>query len=148
MYTHLQGDDDASVPLVDWNYGNPTHDIDVWTDIQVGVTNNKDGSSILSLTGSIAGDGFPSSEAFVKDAKGTAIFMGTGSAKAGAVVGPTWTLLGDAKEKQFDINMRISVDKNGVFQGVYSTDAKGNETLMSPDAWNKQFENNDATGGN
>lgn len=147
IYTHLSGDDDATIPLVDWNYGNPTHDIDVWTDIHVGVTNNKDGSSILSLTGDIAGDGFPSSEAFVKDAKGTAIFMGVGPAKAGAVIGPTITLAGDKKEKQFDINMRISVDKNGNFNGVYSKDAKGNEIIMSPEAWNKQFEKQDATGG-
>jgi len=148
IYTHLQGDDDATIPFVDWNYGNPTHDIDVWTDIHVGVTENKDGSSILSLTGDIAGDGFPSTEAFVKDAKGNAIFMGVGAAKAGAVKGPTITLAGDKKEKQFDINMRIAVDKNGVFQGVYSTDAKGNEIIMSPSAWNKQFEQKDATGGN
>ncbi len=147
IYTHLQGDDDATIPFVDWNYGNPTHDIDVWTDIHVGVTNNEDGSSILSLTGDIAGDGFPSIEAFVKDAKGNAIFMGVGAAKSGAVKGPTITLAGDKKEKQFDINMRIAVDKDGVFHGVYTTDDKGNETIMSPAAWNKQFESKDATGG-
>jgi len=146
IYTRLSGDNDALVPGID--YGGPTHDIDVWTDLFINTSENKDGSSILSITGDIAGDGFPSSEAFVSDDAGTSIFLGVGAAKAGPNEGPFVTLAGDKKEKQFDVNLRISVDKNGYFQGVYSTDSKGNEIIMSPDAWNSQFENQNPKGNN
>ncbi|WP_374504554.1 RHS repeat domain-containing protein [Flavobacterium sp.] len=139
IYTHLSGDNDALVPGVD--YGGPTHDIDVWTDVHIGVSENKDGSSILSLTGDLAGDGFPSSEAFVTDGSGkNKVFLGVGAAKAGPNKGPFVTLAGDKKEKQFDINVRIAVDKKGNFIGVYSTDKKGKETIVTIADWNKQFE--------
>jgi hypothetical protein len=144
VYTHLSGDNDALVPGID--YGGPTHDIDVWTDIHIGTKNNKDGSSVLSLTGDLSGDGFPSSEAFVKDAKGNSVFLGVGAAQSGPNKGPFVTLGGDKKEKQFGINLRISVDKNGVFNGVYSKDAKGNDTIMSISAWNAQFEKQNPKG--
>lgn len=145
VYTHLSGDNDALIPGVDW--GGPTHDIDVWTDVHIGVTENKDGSSILSLTGDLAGDGFPSTEAFVTDAGGkNKVFLGVGAAKAGPDKGPLWTLMGDKKEKQFDINLRIAVDKNGKFTGVYSTDKNGKETIISIADWNKQFENQNPKG--
>lgn len=140
VYTHLSGDNDALVPGVD--YGGPTHDIDVWTDVHIGVTANKDGSSILSLTGDLAGDCFPSSEAFVSDGSGkNKVFLGVGAAKAGSSKGPFVTLAGDKKEKQFDINVRIAVDKKGNFTGVYSTDKEGKETVIFIADWNKQFEN-------
>lgn len=140
MYTHLSGDNDALVPGVD--YGGPTPDIDVWTDVHIGVSENKDGSSILSQTGDLAGDGFPSSEAFVSDGSGkNKVFLGVGAAKAGPSKGPFVTLAGDKKEKQFDINVRIAVDKKGNFTGVYSTDKEGKETVISIADWNKQFEN-------
>jgi RHS repeat-associated protein len=139
IYTHLSGDNDALVPGID--YGGPTHDIDVWTDVHIGVSENKDGSSILSLTGDLAGDGFPSSEAFVTDGSGkNKVFLGVGAAKAGPDKGPFVTLAGDKKEKQFDINVRIAVDKKGNFTGVYSTDKKGKETVIPIADWNKQYE--------
>ncbi len=144
VYTHLSGDNDALIPGVD--YGGPTHDIDVWTDIHVGVTTNKDGSSILSLTGDVAGDGFPSSEAFVRDAKSNSVFLGVGAAKAGPNKGPFVTLAGDKKEKQFDINLRIAVNKDGVFTGVYSTGKDGKETIIPIADWNKQFEKQNPKG--
>lgn len=139
VYTHLSGDNDAMIPGID--YGGPTHDIDVWTDVHIGVSENKDGSSILSLTGDLAGDGFPSSEAFVTDGSGkNKVFLGVGAAKAGPDKGPFVTLAGDKKEKQFDINVRIAVDKKGNFTGVYSTDKKGKETIVPIADWNKQYE--------
>lgn len=74
---------------------------------------------LVSLTGDLAGDGFPSSEAFVTDAGGkNKVFLGVGAAKAGPNKGPFVTLVGDKKEKQFDINFRIAVDKKGRFTGV------------------------------
>ena len=138
IYTHLAGHNHALIPGVD---GAPTHDIDVWTDVHIGVTTNKDGSSILNLQGDLAGDGFPSTEAFVVDGSGkNKIFLGVGAAKAGPNEGPFVTLAGDKKEKQFDINVRIAVDKNGNFTGVYSTDKKGKEIVVPIADWNKQFE--------
>ena len=144
IYTHLQGDDDALVPFVDWDYLNPSHDIDVWTDININVINNKDGSSILTLKGMVSGDGFPSTEAFVSDSKGNSIFIGVGKAKAGEIVGPTYTIAGDKKQKQFDVNIKIAVDSKGVFQGVYTKDKQGNEQIISIKEWNKLYENKDA----
>lgn len=139
IYTHLSGDNDAMIPGVD--YGGPTHDIDVWTSVRVDVTENKDGTSILNLTGDLAGDGFPSSEAFVTDGVGkNKVFLGVGPAKAGPDKGPFVTLAGDKKEKQFDINVRIAVDRNGNFTGVYQTDQKGKSSIISIFEWNKQFE--------
>ncbi len=138
VYTHLAGNNDALVPSID---GGPTHDIDVWTDLHIGVAENKDGSSVLSLTGELAGDGFPSSEAFLVDGTGkNKVFLGVGAAKAGPNEGPFVTLAGDQKEKQFDINLRIAVDKKGNFTGVYSTDKSGKETIIPIADWNKQFE--------
>jgi RHS repeat-associated protein len=143
IFTHLSGDNDALIPGLD--YGGPTHDIDVWTDLQVGVTTNKDGSSILSLTGEISGDGFPSTEAFVRDGKSNSVFLGVGATKKGSIKGPLWTLMGDKKEKQFNVNVRIAVDKNGNFTGVYSKDKEGKEIIISITDWNKNFENKKPT---
>lgn len=56
------------------------------------------------------------------------------------------TLAGDKKEKQFDINVRITVDKKGRFTGVYSTDKDGKETIISIAEWNKNFENQNLRG--
>jgi hypothetical protein len=145
IYTHLSGDNDALIPGVDW--GGPTHDIDLWTDVHIGVTENKDGSSILSLKGDLAGDGFPSSEAFVVDGTGkNKVFLGVGAAKAGPDKGPFVTLAGDKKEKQFDINVRIAVDKRGRFTGVFSKDKDGKEIIISIAEWNKNFENQNPRG--
>jgi hypothetical protein len=144
VYTHLAGNNDAVVPGVD---GGPTWDIDVWTDVHIGVTEIKDGSSVLSLTGDLAGDGFPSSEAFVVDRTGkNKVFLGVGAAKAGPTGGPTWTLKSDKKEKQFDFNVRIAVDKEGEFKGVYSKDKDGKEIIISIVDWNKQFEKQNPRG--
>ena len=137
--THLSGDNDALIPGVD--YGGPTHDIDLWTDINVGTTMNKDGSSILSLTGSVSGDGFPSSEAFVRDANNNSVFLGVGPAKAGPDKGPFVTLAGDKKQKQFGVNLRIAVDKDGNFTGVY----QGKNVISIAD-WNKQFQKQNPRG--
>jgi RHS repeat-associated protein len=145
IYTHLSGDNDAMIPGVDW--GGPSHDIDVWTDVHVGVTENKDGSSVLNLTGDLSGDGFPSSEAFVVDGTGkNKVFLGVSAAQAGPDKGPFRTLAGDKKEKQFDINVRIAVDKKGKFTGVYSTDKNGKEVVISIADWNKKFEQQNPRG--
>jgi RHS repeat-associated protein len=139
VYTHISGDNDALIPGIDW--GGPTHDIDVWSDLTIGTATNKDGSSVLSISGNIAGDGFPSTEAFVKDASGTAIFLGVGAAKAGPNSGPFITLAGDKKEKQFEINLKISVDKDGKFNGIYL-----GKKLIGINDWNKQFEKQNPKG--
>ena len=55
-------------------------------------------------------------------------------------------LWGIGRENQFDVNMRIALDKNDVVQCVMIA-TEGNEKIMSPDAWIKIFEIQDATGG-
>nr|WP_295200383.1 RHS repeat-associated core domain-containing protein [Sediminibacterium sp.] len=139
IFTHMSGDNDALIPGIDW--GGPTYDIDVWTDVTVNTTMNKDGSSTLSLSGSISGDGFPSTEAFVTDKAGNSLFLGVGSAKSGPNKGPFRTLAGDKQQKQFGINIRIAVDKDGNFMGVYQGDK-----VISPQAWNKYFEQQNPKG--
>jgi RHS repeat-associated protein len=139
IYTRLSADMDAVIPGVD--YGGPTHDIDVWTDMFINTTENGDGSSTLSIRGNIAGDGFPSSEAFVSDDFGNSVFLGVGAAKAGPNKGPFIKLAGDKKEKQFGINTRIAVDKGGRFTGVYDGD-----NVISIGDWNKRFENQNPKG--
>lgn len=137
-----------SLPFIDWNYLNPTWDIDIWTDVHIDVLTKQDGTSILSITGDVSGDGFPSTEAFVKDSKGNSIFLGVGPAKAGKIKGPMWTLLGDENVRQFDIKIRIDVNKNGIFIGVITKDKNGNETTVTPSDWNKKFESKSAVGSN
>jgi hypothetical protein len=139
IYTRLSGDMDALIPGIDW--GGPTSDIDVWTDVRINTIENDDGSSTLSITGDVAGDGFPSTEAFVSDQYGNSVFLGVGEAKAGPDYGPFILLMGDRKEKQFNINTKIAVDKDGKFTGVYDGD-----NLISIDDWNQNFEEQDPKG--
>ncbi len=60
---------------------------------------------------------------------------------------PTKQLKGDKDLPMRNVNIRIAVGENGAFQGVYSQDNDGNEIIMSPDAWHKQYENQSTISG-
>jgi RHS repeat-associated protein len=149
--THLSGNDDAVIAGIDGtmleNMQSP--DIDVHSSFSI-VAGGKDGkgNELLSITGSLSGDGFPAAEAFVSDAKGNKAFLGAGGAQYGPNVGPLLKLFGDGDKHMANLQITLAVNKDGVFQGVYQNtvvDSKLTTTYMSLADWNKQFEKKDPT---
>jgi len=138
LKSHLYGNNDAAPG---------SSDIDVFSTLQVGVSEGVNGNQLLSITGGVSGDKFPAAEAFISDAKGNSLFLGVTPAGAGPVFGP-YLLLPFANERPMmtNININVSVDQDGVFNGVETTDANGNEVTMSPAAWNESFESQSPTG--
>jgi hypothetical protein len=83
----------------------------------------------LSISGTFTGDEFPSTEAFIIDQSGNnKVFLGAKMEQGG--IG---SLYGDNKEKLFNVNMQIQIDKDGNFTGV----KEGNKNY-SVDDWNKK----------
>lgn len=136
--THLVGDNDAVIPGIDW--GGPTHDIDVHTGLSFLVAEGEQGNQILSITGSIKGDAFPSAEAFVRDNAGNSIFLGVSPAAYGPNYGPFIALAGNNKLPMIAVNISIVVNNKGVFIGILK-DGK----MISIEDWNKQFESQNTT---
>ena len=143
---HLYGKNEAVIPFSrgpsPGGRMTPTYDIDIHNRLSVDASNG-----MLSISGQISGDQFPSAEAFVSDDYGTSIFLGTAPTSYGPVDGPTKQLKGDKDLPMINVNIRIAVGENGAFQGVYSQDNEGNEIIMSPDAWNNQYENQSTING-
>ena len=138
--THLYGNNDAFLPPM---LGSPipfnggfTWDIDLHSDLSISVADGKDGNQILSITGSISGDAFPNSEAFVNDATGNSLFLGVFSSKKGKFEGPTFQLAGNRKLPMIDINISIMVNSDGIFTGV----RQGDKTYTLEE-WNDQYNN-------
>ena len=118
----------ASNPLVK---GSP--DIDIFSNFSI-TENKKLGT--LNINGSIKGDNFPSTEAFMTDPSGNNVFIGVGQIAAG--VDKDW---GPLKELPFEntrpitsFNFTILTDKKGNFTGV----TEGKTTYSIAD-WNKRF---------
>jgi hypothetical protein len=108
-------------------------DIDIFSNFSV--TENKK-AGILNVSGSLKGDNFPSTEAFMTDPAGNNVFIGVGQIAAG--VDKDW---GPLKELPFEntrpitsFNFSISTDKKGNFTGV----TEGKTTYSIAD-WNKRF---------
>ncbi|MBK9730302.1 MAG: hypothetical protein IPO83_03270 [Chitinophagaceae bacterium] len=143
---HLYGKNEALFPSsVGPSPGermNPTYDIDLHNRLSIDAMDG-----MLSISGQINGDQFPSTELFVSDDYGTSIFLGTAPTSYGPIEGPTKQLRGDKDLPMINVNIRISVGENGAFQGVYNQDNDGNEIIISPDAWNKQYENQSPISG-
>ena len=112
-------------------YG-PTPDIDV--DARLSIVQDGD---ILSITGQVAGDDFPNTEAFITDPSGKQkLFIGVDVRAAGEDQNPT-ILFGPATEQIMNINMQIRINPdNGNFIGVMR-----NGQWVKPDEWNKTFLN-------
>ncbi|MEW6774624.1 MAG: hypothetical protein AB1304_11610 [Bacteroidota bacterium] len=87
-------------------------------------------NGILNVSGSFTGDKFPSTEAFITDQSGkTKLFLG-----AKMETGGITDLYGDNKEKLFNVNMQIQIDKSGNFIGV-----KEGDKTYSVEEWNKKI---------
>lgn len=105
--------------------------IDVFSNFSI--TENKK-IGILDISGTIKGDNFPSTEAFVTDPSGQNLFIGIGFYKGG----PFTSLDGENKRDVSSFKFSISIDKKGNFTGV-----KMGDKSFSIEDWNKQFEKAD-----
>ncbi|WP_454880725.1 DUF6443 domain-containing protein [Sphingobacterium detergens] len=110
-----------------------TPDIDVFSDFSI--TENKKAGT-LSISGSLKGDNFPSTEAFIADPQGNNVFIGVGQIAKGVGknTGPFTELPGENKRDITSFNFTITTDKKGNFTGVQL----GN-TTYTIEEWNKRF---------
>jgi RHS repeat-associated protein len=108
--------------------------IDIFSNFSV--TENKKAGT-LNVSGSLTGDNFPSTEAFMTDPYGNNVFIGVGqiAAGVGANTGPFTELPGENSTNPItSFNFSISTDKKGNFTGV----TEGKTTYSIAD-WNKRF---------
>ena len=129
--THMYGNNDALIPG-GIDFGGPTHDIDLHTNLDVEVSDLENGNQLLSISGEISGDTFPNAEAIVSDADGNSIWLGSFATKSGPNKGPFITLAGDKNKSMVNINASIITNSKGIFTGV----REGGKTI-SLDDWNK-----------
>jgi RHS repeat-associated protein len=111
-----------------------TPNIDVFSNFTI-VENKKKGT--LSISGTLTGDNFPSTEAFISDTKGKNVFIGIGQigANVGVNTGPFTELPRENENNSItSFNFTITTDKKGNFTGVI----EGNKTYTL-EAWNKKF---------
>ena len=87
----------------------------------------------LSITGQIAGDKFPSTEAFVSDQSGNRVFLGAKFEEGDSLASKGRNL--NNKADLFKVDMKLRFDKKGNFTAVIS----GGKTY-SIKAWNKKVE--------
>jgi len=142
--THLFGNDDAIIPGADGtmveDFQSP--DIDLKTDLSISVGEaDNDGNQILTISGTLTGDGFPSAESFVTDSKGNSVFVGVSTADFGQISGPFFALWGDTERKSQSVSVSIQVNSNGVFTGV----RRGEGNIISIEEWNKNFSSTSPT---
>ncbi|MFC4230257.1 RHS repeat domain-containing protein [Parasediminibacterium paludis] len=116
--------------------------IDIQFDITIKVDDNKHTTNISTT---ITGNVFPAQETMIFDEKGTGIFLGVSIAR-----GNPWTGVWNSGEGNIlsQKNVKVAINSNGDFLGVYSKDKKGNEIVLSPSAYNANFEKIDVWDGN
>ena len=111
-------------------------DIDQFTKLSVNTEGDIKNDHILHISGTVSGDDFPNQESMVYDSEGNGLWLGNFETSAGPVQGPLFNL---ANKNEGDVNMnidiRIKVNADGVFQGVI----QGDRTISIND-WNRQFE--------
>nr|WP_315176519.1 DUF6443 domain-containing protein [uncultured Flavobacterium sp.] len=104
-----------------------TPEIDMHSTISIS-ENSKTGT--VSVSASIVGDSFPSTEAFMQDASGkNGVFIGASMEQGGLP-----DLYGDNKNTLIEANFQITTDGKGNFTGV-----KQGDKSYSIEDWNKQF---------
>ena len=110
-----------------------TPDIDIYSNFSI--TENKKAGT-LSVSGSLKGDNFPSTEAFITDPSGNNLFIGVGQISAGvdADWGPFKELPLKNERPITSFNFTITTDKKGNFTGV-----REGKTTYSIEDWNKRF---------
>lgn len=77
--------------------------------------------STLYVAGILRGDNFPSTESFIRDTSGQAVFLGIGfyDAQGGnKETGPFFALIGDAKRNITSFGLIIELDSKGNFVSV------------------------------
>lgn len=105
-------------------------------DIQFNIAIMRPNEKTLTVGTTISGNIFPAQETEIFDSKGTGLFMGVSTATGGPLTGVWGTGEGNELSHQF---MKIQTDNTGNFLGVYSKDSNGNDIVISPNAFNKQF---------
>lgn len=116
-------------------------DIDQFTKLTANIEGNIKKDHILSISGTISGDDFPNQESLIYDAKGNTLWLGNFETSGDRQYGPATNLWGsDEGDVQINVNVRIKVNKDGVFQGVMQKGQDGKETMISIEDWNKKFE--------
>lgn len=114
-------------------------DIDQFTKVTANIEGNVKKDHILHLSGTISGDDFPNQESMIYDAKGNTLWLGNFETSGGSVTGPTMDL---ARKNEGDvhinIDVRIKVNSDGVFQGVMQGDK-----MISINDWNKKFKSDE-----
>lgn len=119
-------------------------DIDQYTKLDAKIEGNVKKDHILSISGTISGDDFPNQESFIYDAKGNALWLGNFKTSGDRQTGPVVDLAGTGEDNvNININARIKVDKNGIFQGVMQKGKDGKESMISIGDWNKKFKSDD-----
>lgn len=111
--------------------GYVTPDVDVHGSLTVSETINRDGAGRLNISGSLSGDQFPSSEAFVADQSGNKVFLGARHEEGGVS-----DLAGDNKKSLFSVDLSIKFDRKGNFTAVIH-----NGRTYTISQWNKKVQN-------
>jgi RHS repeat-associated protein len=123
MQLHYWGSDPIPGPLAP--------DLDVHASIAISESLNKDGTGKLFIAGTLTGDTFPSTEAFIVDQSGkTKVFLGAKHEEGG--IGD---LVGDNQQDLFKVDMQIRFDQKGIFTAVI----QGGKTYTI-EAWNKKVQ--------
>ena len=89
---------------------------------------------MLSISGSLKGDNFPATEAFITDPSGQSVFIGVGFFDGS----PYTHLFGEQKNDITSFGFEIITDSDGNFTGV-----RYNGKDYSISEWNKLFERQD-----
>jgi len=120
-------------------------DIDQFTKLKVTIEGDINKNHILNISGTVSGDDFPNQESMVyDDSKVNGLWLGNYETSKGDILGPIWHLMfEDEGDIHINVNIRISVNKDGIFQGVMQKGKDGKETQISIDDWNKKFKSDD-----
>ncbi|MCY3774268.1 MAG: hypothetical protein OXG98_19865 [Gemmatimonadetes bacterium] len=103
--------------------------IDVFSDFTI-----TESDGLLSISGSIKGDNFPATEAFITDPSGQNVFIGVGVSEGNALN----MLPGENRRNITSFRFGITTDSDGNFTGV-----RYNGKDYSINEWNKLFEQKD-----
>jgi len=114
-------------------------DIDQFTKLTANIEGDVKSNHVLNISGTISGDDFPNQESMVYDSKGNGVMLGTFETSGDREWGPVTDLPNENEDDvQMNVGVRISVDKNGIFQGVIVKE-NGKERQIFIADWNKQF---------
>jgi hypothetical protein len=116
-------------------------DIDQFTKLKISIEGNIKKDHILSIRGRISGDDFPNQESMIYDKKGNTLWLGNFKTSGNREYGPLTDLpFKNEGNTSIDIDARIKVGPDGIFQGVMQMGKDGKETMTSFEEWNKKHE--------